>query len=804
MQKTNTRALQTLLSLCAALGGAGPSLAQDGDLVLEEVLVTATRRVENLQDVAMSVSAFTNDFLQDSGVHSLVGLEQYTPNLKITPGPDSRTTSFRIRGIGSAGSNSGIDPSVGVFIDGIYQGRAGMSIADLVDVERVEILRGPQGTLYGKNTAAGAISIITRQPSLQFESLLEMSYDSNELLELRGMVNIPFGDTGHALRLSGFALDGDPLYQNTFTGRGVNNVDKKGARARLLLDLEGATAGEGLGEFILSADYTEENTHCCAFAVMQYDGLSPLNSPAVGSLSAQWQAMLGLNAQGQPILRYKAFEDSEGFTPPQTDPFGDDYWFDGPLQNAVEIGGAALEWNRDLDNGSALTFLNAWRFYESDSAYDGDFTAYDAAIAATEVDLDQYSSELRINSPGNGTLDGQAGLYGYYSEFDSVGLVSQSKALVNNMLIVGDLTLGDLLPDGSVNVDSNRYTTTSYAAFGQVTWNASEALSLTLGLRYTWERKEREGSQITTPEFFLDIPPIAGPDLYYDNQRTDSDLSPSLNVRYFFNPDVMTYAAVSRGFKSGGYDQRRQAQGQTGEFDQEIATNYELGWKTSWANRRLQFNGTLFLVNYDDFQSQSFDGASVRVTNAGDMRSYGSELELVFLPLPGMTIGSAIGYNKAEYEAFDNGQCTIDQTFYQYYVVGGAQGGSPSMSSVCTQDLAGQPLDNAPEWNISSFLQYRLPLFDHFEGILRLEHTYIDEYFLDQDLDPHLQNDAVNLVNLRLTLSNPAGTWEASVWGRNMLDEEYYAWGLDIPTLGGFAGVVAPMASYGITLRLNH
>ncbi len=264
----------------------------------------------------MSVSAFSADFLQNSGVNDLKGLEQYTPNLKITPGPDTRTTSFRIRGIGSIGSNSGIDPSVGIFLDGIYQGRAGMSIGDLVDVERVEILRGPQGTLYGKNTAAGAISVISKRPSLEFESMAELNYDSNELLELRGMVNLPLGESGHSVRLSGFGADGDYLYENSYTGKGTNDVGKYGGRARFLFDLESNADEGGLGEFILTLDYTKEDTTCCAFAVTDYMGLSPLNSPATNSPSAELQQELGLNAAGDPILRFKSFEDSEGFSPP--------------------------------------------------------------------------------------------------------------------------------------------------------------------------------------------------------------------------------------------------------------------------------------------------------------------------------------------------------------------------------------------------------------------------------------------------------------------------------------------------------
>ena len=784
---------------------ASPAVqAQEGQLVLEEILVTASRRVESLQEVAMSVSAFSSDFFQNAGVNDLAGLEQYTPNLKITPGgTDSNGTSIRIRGIGSVGSNSGIDPSVGVFIDGIYQGRAGMSISDLVDIQRVEVLRGPQGTLYGKNTAAGAISVISKLPTDKFEAFAELSYDSNEKGELRGMVNVPLGDSPHAMRLSAFKVDGDHLYKNTFNGEGVNDSNKWGGRGRFLFDFEGDGSSDDFGQFILTLDYTNEDTDCCALTSIAYDGLSTLNAPITNSPSEELQAALGINALGRPVLEYNSLQDSTGTLPPENDPFSDDYWFDAPVYNAVKIGGSALEWNRDLESGSSVTFINAWRFYQSESAFDGDFTAYDAVRASTDIDLDQYSSELRLTSTGGETFDYQGGLYAYYSDMDSVGEFEQREDLVDNVIIIPgtDIRMGIFFPDGSLNTDTNKYETTSYAAFGQLVWNMTDDFSATLGLRYTYEKKEREGSQVTNPSFALDIPPVAGPDIEYDDKRSDSNISPSINLRYFFNPDVMGYASVSRGFKSGGYDQRRLAQGQTGEFDEEIATNYELGWKSSWNNRRLQLNGTLFLVNYEDFQSQTFDGSSVRVTNAGDMQSYGTELELIFLPWVNTTIGTAIGYNKAEYDSFDLGQCTIDQTFFEYYVVDGAQSGSPATSSVCTQDLAGEALDNAPEWNISSFFQYDHEIGEQLLGTMRLEHSYIDEFYLDQDLDENLKNDAVNLINLRLTLSNIARDWEVAVWGRNMLDEEYYAWGLDTPTIGGYSGVVAPGAYYGLTLR---
>ncbi|MEZ5568017.1 MAG: TonB-dependent receptor [Halioglobus sp.] len=792
-----------LLTLLTAPMTAPTAIAQDARssrsdvLALEEIIVTANRREQSLQEVPMSVSAFTGQFFADSGVRELAGLDQYTPNLRILRAPIP-TPRPCVSASAQWAPMWAVIPAWAIFIDGVYQGRAGMSISDLMDIERVEVLRGPQGTLYGKNTAAGAISIISRPPSTEYEGEAEVTYNNEARLELRGMLNVPLGDSGHATRMTGFYINGDHLFENDFNGEKLNNADKWGLKSRTRFDGSGDSDGDGLGEFLVTVDYTREDTDCCAVAVLDYSGFSTLNAPTTNTPSQAFQDQLGRNAAGDLIYQYSSFEDSSGFSPPRADPFGDDYWLDAETFNKVEVGGIGLEWNKDVLEDHVLTFIGAWRHYESDSAFDGDFTAYDAVVSTTTIDFDQYSAELRITSPGGETFDYQGGLYAYYSELDSVGTFLQSQELVTNMGI------DQFFPTGTLNTDLNAYDTTSYAAFGQVVWNITEQFSATLGLRYTFEEKNREGSQITNPPSVLDIPPVAGPDVFYDENRSDDDISPSFNLRYFFTPDLMLYGSFSRGFKSGGFNQRRELAGATGEFDEEIATNYEVGFKSSTDDRRLQLNGTFYFVHYDDFQSQTFDGNTLRVTNAGAMESYGSELELVFIPLANLTVSSALGYNKAEYKEFDNGQCTVGETVFNYYIRDGAQGGNPTLGGGCVRDLAGEAIDNAPEWTVSSFAQYDMELPGDLVGVLRLEHSFIDSYFLDQDLDPMLENDAVNLINLRYTLTNPERSWETALWGRNLLDEEYLVFGIDVPVLGGFAGVPAPGVVYGITLRYMH
>ena len=791
---------------------ATPVTAQENqpvaDLRLEHIIVTATKREQDIQEVPISITAFDKNFFKDSGETDFYALEQYTPGLKIQSGPDSRTTSIRIRGIGSAGSNAGIDPSVGVFVDGVYQGRAGMNISDLVDIERVEILRGPQGTLYGKNTAAGTINIVTSKPSPDFGAEADLVLANNNRQELRSMVNLPLGDSGNALRMSAFAINGDHLYKNTFNGEGANNADKWGLKTRLLINFEDS-------ELLLNADFSKEDTDCCAMAVIDYNGVSPI---MIGT------PMTNIPSAMLPGLPFTALETAPGSigAPPQADPFGDDYWFNDALANNVEVGGLSAEWNFEVPESHSVTFINAVRNYSSRSSYDGDFTAYDAASAATtEVDLNQFSSELRVASLGDNTFDYQVGLYGYYSNFETEGSLGMNETILLNSpaLQTGLPPLSAILGSRSRNIDVNDYTTSSLAAFGQLAWNISEQLSATLGLRITQEQKERTGSQRTLrspipglpPESLppfqylpFDLAPIAGADVDFDQKRADSNASPSFNLRYFVNEDLMTYASVSKGFKSGGFDQRRvpvQTFGainggndSAGEFDEEEATSYELGWKSALFNNRLTFNGTFYFVDYDNFQAQAFDGASTTVTNAGNLESYGSEMDILFAASENLTLGSAIGYNKAEYKKFDNGQCTaMDSLLWSL--------ANPTVP--CVADLAGQTLDNAPEWTYSSYAQYERQLSSDLLAITRVEHNFVDAHYLDQDLDRNLYNEAADLVNLRLTLTNLNRSWEVVAWGKNLLDEEYFLMGIDIPTIGGYAGVVAPRSTYGVTLRRN-
>ena len=729
---------------------------------LEEVIVTANRREQSLQEVAISVQAFTDQFFKDSGTRNLKQLEQYTPSLKITPVTDSRSTSIRIRGIGSVGTNAGIDPSVGVFIDGVYQGRAGMSISDFMDIQRVEVLRGPQGSLYGKNTAAGALNIISKAPSEQFELALEGVYGNYDALEFRGMVNLPLGDSGHATRLAGYKVERDGFDDNLVTGDDINDSDRWGARSRTLFTMD------DWGDLMLSLDYSKEDSNCCAADIIDWGG-------EVSSL-------------GIPFID---FSEAYGLPLPPADGLDRKVLANRPYSNKVEVGGVAVEYNVDVLGDHGLTWLNSWRSYDNDSTFDGDFSQFDSVVADAQVEMDQYSSELRFTSEEGDSWDYQVGLYAFYSKMDTdgqTGMLPDAGALFANGLI---------FPEGSVNFDSNTHETTSFAAFGQANWNFTEKWRLTLGGRVTSEEKERDGSQMSRPRpaFPLDAPPIAGPDFSVSETRSQTNFSPSVSLTYFATEDLMVYASFSQGFKSGGFNQLRTAVGVPGEFDDERSSNYELGWKGTFLDRRVQLNGTIFYVDYDDFQAQGFDGTNITVRNAGSLESKGLELDALYVVNANLTAGLAVGYNDAEYQDFKTGECTVQQLF-------DITGGNPLIPPNCVQDLSGEALDNAPKWTFSTYAQYEnLVPGTQMSWIARVEYNYTDDYYMAQDLDERLQNDSVDMVNARLSLITNDQRWEVTAWGRNLLDEEYYVTAFDVPTMSGYAGIVAPPLTYGLTVN---
>ena len=741
---------------------------------VEEITVTATKRSQNIQDVPISITALGSQTILDAGITRFTELQQFVPNLQIRPVTDTRSTSIRIRGIGSVGNNAGIDPSVGVFIDGVYQGRAGMSVSDLLDIERVEVLRGPQGTLYGKNTAAGAINVVTKRPGNEFETFLEGRIGNYDDMQFRGSMNIPILEDELALRLSGYKVQREGFAVNRFDGERVNDANQYGVRGRLAWDVT-----ENLS-FELIGDYNHQNTRSFVAEISDWG--------------------LGQSVSGIDFGQLAFSQDPPGLLP-VADPYDRVVGANVTPQNVVDVAGLSLDTTVLLGDYD-LRWLNAWRTYSTNSRFDGDFSEYDAVRADQNVSMNQATSELMLTSPQWNRFEYQAGLYMFYMSMDTQDRNGFEEGLVdvqgfNPFSLFGATT----------NVNENTHQTLSLAAYGEGTLSILDQLEFTGGLRVTYEKKWRKGSsQCVSPNQlceFIDLGGLFGPTIYLDQELDVTNVTGRAILRYRPTDELMLYASFANGFKSGGFNQLRVPANAESEFGDEKAYSYEAGLRSQWMDNELTFNITGFFTDYDDFQAQTFDGSTILVRNAGKLYSYGFESDLVYSPrwVDNLQLGLQLGFNIAKYQSFADAQATVPEQINEAF---------PEVPLIycnttpCTQDLTGQVLDNAPQWTSTLFLNYerpvpKVPIF----WFGRIDYTYTSEYYLAQDLDPNLLQSGYNLLNLHTGFRTDDDLLEFTLWMTNVTDSNYFVIGFDVPVISGYAGVLGPPRQYGGTVRVR-
>ena len=762
---------------------------------VEEITVTATKRSQNIQDVPISITALGAQTILDAGITRFNELQQFVPNLQIRPVTDTRSTSVRIRGIGSVGNNAGIDPSVGVFIDGVYQGRAGMSVSDLLDIERVEVLRGPQGTLYGKNTAAGAINVVTKRPGNEFETFLEGRFGNYTDGQFRGSMNVPIIEDELALRLSGYMVQREGFAFNRFNGERVNNANQYGLRARMAWDVSEILSFELIG------DYNHQDTRSFVGEISDW-GLEceSFQGPLIPC------SVSGINFER---LAYSPDPVPPPPTPsilPVANPYDRIVGANVTPRNVVDVGGVSLDTTILLGDYD-LRWLNAWRTYSTNSQFDGDFSEYDAVLAFQDVSLNQATSELMLTSPQWNRFEYQAGLYMFYMHMDTLDRNGFESGLTD---VPAPNTFAIFGP--TFNINQNTHQTLSLAAYGEGTLSLLDQLEFTGGLRVTYEKKWRTGvsqcSNTAPPGIPCDVADLGGlfgPTITLNQELDVTNVTGRAILRYRPTDEVMLYASFANGFKSGGFNQLRVPASAESQFGDERAYSYEAGLRSQWFDRQLTFNITGFFTDYDDFQAQTFDGSTILVRNAGQLYSYGFESDLVYLPswIDNLQVGLQLGFNIAKYQSFTDAQDTVPNQ-----VKAASEIGVPALTycllQPCTQDLSGRVLDNAPRWTSTLFLNYehpvpKVPLF----WFGRIDYTYTSEYYLDQDLDPNLLQKGYNLLNLHTGFRTDDDLWEFTLWMTNVTDSNYFVIGFDVPVISGYAGVLGPPRQFGGTLRVR-
>lgn len=732
------------------------SAAQDDVKVYEGIVVTATRRTEKLSEVPIAMSVFGDDNIEQTSVRELSEISGYIPNVSISGHNDFRSV-ITIRGVGSASRNIGFDSRVGVYVDGVYMGQSPAVNQELLDLERVEVLRGPQGMLFGKNTVAGAVSLVTKKPEDHFFGKVSANAGNYNLREFQGMLNVPISEKV-AAKVSISKTDRDGYIDNITTGNELDTKDVLAYRAQLR---------------ITPTDQFEIN--------LAYDGLSADNKILVGEpLTDPYGVMVTPFA---PEPRKVAFD------------------FD-PTEER-DVSGAMMDLTYEFQNGFTLKSITGYR--DTDASY-SNATDY-APISIVYVDysdkFQQTTQEFQLISPSEGAFTYMGGLYYYKQDADTVRDVTLGNDFLEGFIqpvvlpalpaatlaylgidpsapTTAQLALISSLtgfgPVGSKVTNNGTVTTESVAAYFNGSYDFNDRWTLGFGLRYSVEDKDVNwlldgrnsglfaiGSTNVTPGDTTTVPtPLV-------NDRRDSFLSPAVSLSYAVTDQSNLYAKYSSGYKSGGFNldyiNANELAANSGlEFGKETVDAYELGLKNTFMNGRFTLNLAAFYSEYNDYQVNQFvdlgEGrTSIRITNAAKVITQGLEGEFSLQATDNLSLQGSAGYLDATFDSFP----------------GGGTAGA---------DASGNDLVNAPEWSASLGGVYTrdIPSIDS-TLLTRLDMTYSDGYFTTADniktmtlastqVVPFGYIDSMTQLNGRIGLMSNNGRWEAYLWGRNLTDED--------------------------------
>jgi outer membrane receptor protein involved in Fe transport len=828
----------------AAIGIVAGDIATVQAQVLEEVLVTARKREESLMDAPVALTAVQGEYMDRAGITNLEQLSAQVPGLQV--GRALQTSSIFIRGIGS-GFNKGFEQSVGMYVDGIYQVRSRQFTQSLVDLDRVEVLRGPQSILFGKNTIAGAIKVETASPVVgeEFNGSAWVDYEP-EQSTFRGTAVLSGGlsDT-FAARLAVRYQESDGYVDNQLRGQ---EQQKEDTLARLTLVWEPSDTLSITGKI----SYTD----------MQAKGaelVNPVVDPSLlqGVLSGTSQ--LGLTSVMGTIAafavpgyqastgqhEYDSWVANQAYFPDGTD-------LDQSESTTVTL---AIDWNVSED--LTLTALTGYSDFEFTQPQDIDMHGGNFGHNNINFeDVELLSQELRLTSDYEGRFNFIAGLY--YEEQDISlgketyldgslgGVFGQLPAQALNpglppvplsALGINSLWNGAVLASLNpafapfVGIEhlsiyrqpGNDYDNSSFAAFGEFTFDITDAWSIDIGGRYSDDKKEAHKTnalgagppgdnvivQNADGSLTGNMDPLSsalvgliwGPffNTWAQDQnlkRSESHFNPSVRLRWQATDDTMAYLSYVEGYKAGGFNAPPDSANPDGspadgtEFEEETAQALELGIKSTHWDGRARTSLTFFQTDVDDLQVSSFVGVSFVVSNAAKMRSKGVEFETQLALTDEVDVGGSIMYLDSKFDSFANAGCTI----YQLAEIGDG----------CQQDLSGQTTPFAPEWSGTLYVAYERPLGSGLMLRMRADGVYKDEMFLDGDLDPNILQDDYFKINAYVAIGAADGRWEVSLYGRNLTDETTYSFMLDAPASAGIYGawIEEPLV-WGMQFRYN-
>jgi iron complex outermembrane recepter protein len=823
----------------AALLITMPAFAQDAPAEdqggIPDITVTAQKRAENVQDVPIAISAFTAEALSERAVTSVASLSAIAPNVTLDAGTpfsgSSAVLSAYIRGIGANDFAFNIDPGVGIYLDGVYLARSVGANQELPDVERVEILKGPQGTLFGRNTIGGAISIVTHDPGKEFRFKGDVTLGRFGLIQTRGTVDIPLSESfsssfsfatknrnGYLKRIPfpGFnPASVEPI--TSFVAAGYDNIGQGSEGGDNTWNVRGKLKYDNGGPFkmTLSGDYSNVDQSQLANRLIATSEFVPgpfantpdrtipgtaLNPGPASThngflfaglynfcISATAAQIAGRNAgnlcgprSGLSFNSLPGLAGATGRTPYDSRFVTnniDTSYATGNNYSKLKTYGGSLILDYDLSDSVALKSITGYRELHWNVGMDVDGSPLNFLHVSFLMNQKQFSQEVQVL--GN-ALDKRLNyVFGAYYFKES-----------------GDLHDFVTFAEGLLQVDGpNDLSTKNYAFFGQVDFKPTEKFGITIGGRYTSESKLFEGFQADRNGFnyklfnavvlgadglpidavrsAIGFPNPNQPLRYYiagTQRKKFSNFSPKVGVQFYPNDDVMLYGSWSKGYKTGGWTTRLSNPLPTApDFDEEKATTFELGLKSTLIDRKLQVNAAVFHTNYKGIQLNFQQGVSPTIQNAGDAKIKGAELEIVAAPARGLTLNASVGYLDSSYKN----------------VLADAQvAANPFQAGV----FPGATLPKSPKWKFNFSPRYELGLESGAKVILLADYTHSSSLWNDTERAFFLQRSATDLLNGSITFREPDAHWDVTLGMTNITNERYLVTGQAQIAGGAFYG----------------
>lgn len=843
---THTQPFLAILSVSAFVSPLyAQNIESDETASLERILVQAQKTTQNLQDVPVAVTALSGKDVVQTASRDIFDLQNYVPAFAAFQSQSVTNSGFSIRGIGTSAQNFGFESSVGLYVDGVYRSRQNALVNDLIDVESVEILRGPQGTLFGKNTAAGAMTVTSVAPSHEDRNgFAEVIVGNDDLVRLSAASSFSLIDDTLALRLSGFSAKSDGFIEDEASGQTLNNRDRSAFKAQLLYTPNNAVSMR------LIADYGELDERCCGALTYQSNIQANEIEGKFGT-----DALLSLPPFNATIYNRSQFYDFKTSLS------------QAPLSR-MEDKGLSLQVDIAINSDWDLVSISAFRAFDSLDTVDTDFSNADLLTATNDARQQSISQELRLHYDSDNV---RAILGAYYfsqnldltfdtttqSDFDAFfnAAAADILPLANGINQLSALSGGLIAPAAAPAPADTEFKHNAYqqqdsiAVFAQADWILTETLSLTTGLRFTHEEKSIEGQYFEqgpginglpqdqaqwpnvpaaiaglesigvallngaspTAEALMAIAPFQQTGWGYfflgssavlprsdlSEDLEDEQLTGTLKLSYSPDENTLTYASVATGFKAGGTNTDRILPSLDPLFDAEKSRSAEVGIKRDFPEYRLRINAAAHYTRITDFQATTFTGSGFNLQNAGDIVVKGLEIEGTWLVTDNTEVHINAARTLANFDEFDKGTCWVAYTWHTGIDDPGRQ--QPS-DPFCSR--GGDRVGFEPENTLAVMVNHHFSI-KQYPLTASLDYQYVGNVFLDDANDPYKYADSYRLFNARISMAIPQWDSEIIAWSRNLFDEQYVARsGFDVPVqTGKIMAYPGTPRSVGVTFR---